>query len=531
MSAPPPAALPRVFPTVVHMLTDTCARYPDAPALVCGAHELSYAEYWRCVCGFADELAGYGAAGGRIALVCANSLDLPIATFATHAAGAQAVPVNPAYTERELRYILQDAAPVAIVYDTEVAGKVEPLAAALGIRHAVRIGGENGRHLDAWRHEGEGKLPEPLPTPDDLATLQYTGGTTGRPKGVNISHGQMAVNISQREAALPTRSGDESVLCMMPLFHVFAASMCLHLCAYCGGRLVIMPRYRPDGVLDLIAEQKITRLPAGPTVFIGLLSHEKFAQTDFSSLRCAYSGSAPLSEETLRQWLAKTGTTILEGFGQTEAGPVLTFVREGGPLKAGSVGPPLPRTEIEIVDVETGTRVLAAGEIGEIRARGPQIMSGYRNRPKETAEALRDGWLYTGDIGQLDTDGYLFIRDRKKEMVIVGGYNVYPREVDEVLFSHPAVKEAATAGAPDSYYGEKVHAFVVLKDGVRASADELIDFCKKNLAPYKVPSHIYLVDVLPRTAVGKIDKLALRAKLLEPARSTDRTSNRHVANN
>jgi long-chain acyl-CoA synthetase len=514
------AAMPRVFPTVVHMLADTCARLPDATALVCGSRSLSYAEYLRCVAGFADELRGCGARGGRVALVCANSLDLPIAMFATHAAGAQAVPINPAYTERELSYILEDAEPIATIYDADVAGKVEPLAAALGIRHALRIGGESGRHLDAWRREAGRQLPKPWPSPNDLATLQYTGGTTGRPKGVNISHGQMAVNISQREAALPTRSGDESVLCMMPLFHVFAVAMCLHLCAYCGGRLVIIPRYRPDTVLDLIAAHKITRLPAGPTVFIGLLSHEKFAQTDFSSLRCAYSGSAPLSEETLRQWLAKTGTAILEGYGQTEAGPVLTYVRDGGPLKAGSVGPPLPQTEIEIVDVETGTRVLRVGEIGEIRARGPQIMSGYRNRPKETAEALRGGWLYTGDIGELDTDGYLFIRDRKKDMVIVGGYNVYPREVDEVLFSHPAVKEAATTGAPDSYYGETIRSFVVLKGGVQVSCEELIAFCKKNLAPYKVPSQIHLVDVLPRTAVGKIDKLALREKLLaRPARS------------
>ena len=274
-----------------------------------------------------------------------------------------------------------------------------------------------------------------------------------------------------------------------------------------------MPRYRPDLVLDLIASERITRLPAGPTVFIGLLAHEKFATTDFASLRCAYSGSAPLAEETLRQWKARTGTAILEGFGQTEAGPVLTYVRDGGPLKVGSVGPALPLTDIEIVDADTGTKVLGVGEIGEIRARGPQIMSGYRNKPKETAEALRGGWLYTGDIGEFDADGYLYIRDRKKDMVIVGGYNVYPREVDEVLFSHPDVKEAASTGIADSYYGEKVCAFVVLKPGARADAAGLIEHCKKNLAPYKVPAVIRLVDELPRTTIGKIDRLALRERL------------------
>jgi long-chain acyl-CoA synthetase len=518
MSADVVANLPLVFPTVVQMFAQTAGRFPDRTALVCGPRRLSYAQYLRCVAAFAAELAGYGARGGRVAIVCANSLDVPIAMFGVHAAGAQAVPINPAYTERELGYILKDADPIAVIYDGEVASKVEPLAAALGIACAVRIG-EGGRSLDVWKDEPERQLPEPWPSPDDLATLQYTGGTTGLPKGVNITHRQMAVNISQREAALPTRPGDESILCMMPLFHVFAVAMCLYLAIYCGGRLVIMPRYRPDALLDLIAQEKITRLPAGPTVFIGLLAHEKFAATDFSSLRTAYSGSAPLPEETMRQWLAKTGTPILEGFGQTEAGPVLTYVREGGPYKTGSSGPVLPLTTLEIVDTETGTRVLGVGEIGEIRARGPQIMTGYRNKPKETAEALRDGYLYTGDIGELDADGYLFIRDRKKDMVIVGGYNVYPREIDEVLFAHPAVREAATTGAPDPYYGETVRAFVVLNKAASVGIDELIAHCKNNLAPYKVPSQIYLVETLPRTTVGKIDKLALRQRLAAEART------------
>jgi long-chain acyl-CoA synthetase len=509
-------ALPRVFPTVVHMLADTCAHFPDTTALVCGTRHLSYREYLRCVAGFADELAGLGARGSRVALVCANSLDMPIAMFGIHAAGGQAVPINPAYTERELSYILGDADPIAIAYDAEIAAKVEPLLRPTGIRHAVRIGGETGRSLDTWRNEADRQLPQFLPSPDNLATLQYTGGTTGRPKGVNITHRQMSINISQREAALPTRAGDESILCMMPLFHVFAMATCLHLAACCGGRLVIVPRYRPETVLDLIAAEKITRLPAGPTVFIGLLNHEKFSATDFSSLRTAYSGSAPLPEETLLRWTERTGTPILEGFGQTEAGPVLTYVREGSPLKVGSVGPPLPLTDIQIVDTETGNRVLGTGEIGEIRARGPQIMSGYRNKPKETAEALRGGWLYTGDIGEMDQGGYLFIRDRRKDMVIVGGYNVYPREVDEVLFAHPAVKEAASTGAPDAYYGETVCAFVVAKEGAPIDTNELIEHCKKSLAPYKVPSRIYLLDALPRTTVGKIDKLALRERLSVP---------------
>jgi long-chain acyl-CoA synthetase len=503
--------LPHVFPTVVHMLADAAERSPQAVALVCGDRHLTYAQYLRCVAGFAQELVVQGCRGGRVALVCGNSLDMPVAMFAVHAAGAQAVPINPAYTPRELSYILEDAAPAAIVYDAEVAATVEPLIASLAIAHAVRLG-SGGRTLDGWKEDAALALPQP-PRPDDLATLQYTGGTTGWPKGVNITHAQMAVNISQREAALPTRPDDESILCMMPLFHVFAVAMCLHLAAYCRGRLLIMPRYSAPGVLDLIGREHVTRLPAGPTVFIGLLNDERFATTDFSSLRTAYSGSAPLPEETLRCWQERTGSPILEGYGQTEAGPVLTYIRDGGPLKVGSSGPPLPMTEIEIVDVETGKKTLGTGEIGEIRARGPQIMSGYRNKPAETAEALREGWLYTGDIGELDADGYIYIRDRKKDMAIVGGYNVYPREVDEVLFTHPDVMEAAAAGVPDTYYGEAIRAYVVLKPGAAATADDLLAHCRANLARYKVPSRIFVVGALPRTTVGKIDRVALRKEL------------------
>jgi long-chain acyl-CoA synthetase len=501
--------LPRVFSTVVDMLADAAAQSPEFTALVCGDKRLTYAQFLSCVAGFADELIQRGARGSRVALVCGNSLDMPIGMFGAHAAGAQAVPINPSYTARELSYILEDAAPQVLVYDMAAAQTVEPLAASLGIPHSIKIGADVCRTLDQWKSDDRG-LPEPLPRPDDLATLQYTGGTTGRPKGVNISHRQMSVNISQREAVLPTIPTDERILCMMPLFHVFAVTMCLHLAAYCRGTLVIMSRYRPDALLDLIERERISRLPAGPTVFIGLLNHEEFDNTDFSSLRTCYSGAAPLPEDTLRDWQRRTGTPILEGFGQSEAGPVLTYMRENKPIKAGSVGLALPLTDIQIVDIATGLEVLGIGEVGEIRARGPQIMCGYRNKPRDTTEALRGGWLHTGDIGEIDSDGYLYVRDRKKDMAIVGGYNVYPREIEEVLFAHPDVKDAAAVGVPDRYYGETIRACVVLKEGARSDVDDLVAHCKTNLANYKVPSGIALVDALPRTTVGKIDRQVLR---------------------
>ncbi|MCL4744175.1 MAG: AMP-binding protein [Burkholderiaceae bacterium] len=502
--------LPPVHATVVHMLADAATRAPDAVALVFGDDRLSYAQYLRCVAGFAHELVIRGAAGGRVALVCANSVSMAIAMFAVHAARAQAVPINPIYTPREFRHILSDADPVIVIHDDTVAETIAAIADELDIAHRVVIGGDSGRDLSALRDDARLRLPEPLPDPGDLASLQYTGGTTGLPKGVMITHSAMSINISQREALLPTRPEDESVLCVMPLFHVFASAMCLHLAAYCRAKLVILARYHPDLVCDALDSERLTRLPAGPTVFIGLMGNERFRGADFGSLRCAYSGSAPLPAETLRRWQQLTGTPILEGYGQTEAGPVLSYVAEGGAIKPGSVGEVLPGTEVEIVDVDDGVTVREAGELGEIRARGPQIMAGYRNRPEETAATLRDGWLYTGDIGEFDAEGYLYIRDRKKDMAIVGGYNVYPREIDEVLYAHPDVLEAAAVGVPDSYRGEVIHASVVLRPQSHATPEDLLAHCAANLARFKVPSRIDIVAALPRTTVGKIDKRALR---------------------
>ena len=507
------SALPFVHKTVVHMLARAGELAGDAPALAYEGRTLNYREYVRCVAGFAAELRDLGSTGDRVALVCGNSIEMAVATFAVHAAGFQVVPVNPIYTERELTHILSDSDPAAVVFDEVVREIVAPVAAGLGIAHQITVGGETGRRLDVWRDDQAATLPSPFPEPDHFATLQYTGGTTGLPKGVNIAHGQLSTNISQREAAWPTIPDDETILCVMPLFHVFASSICLHLSVYCRGKMVILPRYHPEAVLDAIARERITRLPVGPTIYHGLMGFEGFAGTDFSSLRTGYSGSAPLPEETLRQWEARTGCPILEGYGQTEAGPVLTSNFETGPIVAGSVGVPLPRTKIEIVDTETGTEIMATGREGEIRARGPQIMSGYRNRPEETAEALRDGWLYTGDIGKFDGDGILYITDRKKDMAIVGGYNVYPREIDEVLHCHPNVIEAAAVGVPHSYRGEIINAFVVLKSASENATEELAEFCRQNLAKYKVPGVFHVVDQLQKTTVGKIDKAAMRESL------------------
>ena len=398
--------------------------------------------------------------------------------YAVLASGAQLVPLNPLYTQPELETILEDADAAALIIDRRLA---VPANAPKTLEVRIETAG--------------GELP--LPEPESLALLQYTGGTTGKPKGVNLTHRAIATNVAQREALLPTALDRERILCVMPLFHSYGMSMGLFLAANCRGTLVIQERYKPELLLAAIEREAISVFPGSPTLYTSLLAHPQFASTNLRSVHTCYSGAAPLAEETLKRWEAAVGAPIYEGYGQTEAGPILTFNPAHGARKPGSVGVPLARTEIRLVD-------------GEIVARGPQLMQDYRNRPQETAEALRDGWLYTGDVGDLDADGYLYIRGRKKDMVIVGGYNVYPREVEEALCAHPAVAEAAVVGGPDAYWGEVLHAYVALR--APASGDALLAHCRQRLARYKIPATLEIVDALPRTSVNKPDKLALKRR-------------------
>ena len=486
------------YATVVHMLAEAAGRHPGAEALVCGERRLSYAEYASCAAGLARELEPLGVRGERVATLLGNSIEACVAAFGVMAAGAQHLPLNPLYSPRELELMLRDAAPRVLIVDAALEGAVAPLVDSTGIAHVTTVGqGARGLTLTDF------------PAPESLALLQYTGGTSGRPKGVNLTHRAIATNVRQREALLPTRHG-ERILCMMPVSHSYGMAMGLFLAAYCGGALVLLPRYVAEEVLAAVERERISVFPGSPTVFTGLMAHPRFTATDWGTVHTCYSGASALAEETLRRWRDAVGAPVYEGYGQTEAGPVLSFNPVRGPVKSGSVGIAVPDTEIQIVDLDTGTRVLPCGERGEIRARGPQIMQGYRNLPQETAQTLRDGWLYTGDIGEFDADGYLYIRDRKKDMLIVGGYNVYPREVEEVLVMHPAVLEAAVVGIRDEYRGELPVAYVALRPGTRVDGEELLAHCRANLARYKVPARIAVLDALPKTSVAKTDKKTLR---------------------
>jgi len=330
------------------------------------------------------------------------------------------------------------------------------------------------------------------------------------PRAIECGVSAIAINVAQRDALVPAERDGERILCVMPLYHTYAVAMCLHNAANCGGTLYVLPRFTPAAVLESLQRERITVLAGGPSLFVALANDPGFGPEPFRTLRTTYSGSAPLPEALLQRFETATGAPVLEGYGQSESGPVLTFNPRHGVRKPQSVGIVVPGTELQIVDARDGARVLGSGEIGEIRVRGPQIMAGYRKRPAETAEALRDGWLYTGDLGELDGDGYLYIRDRKKAMLLVSGFNVYPRELEEVLCQHAAVAEAAVIGVPDERSGSRIKAYVTVRAGAELDADALARHCRANLAPYKVPREFLILDRLPKTAVGKIDKKQLQ---------------------
>jgi len=526
-------------------LDDSAAKYPDRPALVFGGKvgkrflgsQITYRKLKELVDRFATALQALGVKkGSKVAVHLPNCPQFVIAYYGALKAGATVVPTNPLYVERELEYQFNNAGVETVVTLTRfyplirnikpktplkniiVTNIKEYFPPLLKLLFTIAVEKKEGHRLEGELVEGTvmfqdliAKYP-PNPAPveinpqEDIACLLYTGGTTGIPKGAMLTHYNLVANTLQVRAWLPDiQEGKEVTLAALPFFHSYGMTVCMNFGINGAGTIILMPNPRDiDEMLLLIDKYKVTLFPGVPTMYIALINHPETPKHNLRSIKACISGAAPLPVEVKQKFEQITGGKLCEGYGLTETSPVTHCNPIYGVNKAGSIGIPFPDTDARIVDLETGTRELPPGEVGELAIKGPQVMKGYWQMPEETSLVLKEGWLLTGDIAKMDEDGYFYIVDRKKEMIIAGGYNIYPREVEEVLYQHPKVKEAAVVGVPDPYRGETVKAFVVLKEGETATEEEIIEFCRANLARYKVPTMVEFRKELPKSTVGKI---------------------------
>ncbi len=453
--------------------------------------------------------------GDRVALVLPNGPELIIGFYATWLAGATAVPANPHARDREIAEHLADAGARLVVTTTGAVGAVTA-AARLGIplvmagaAAAPPAGAVDFREL--LGEQGRGLRPVAIDPEDDVAVLLYTGGTTGFPKGAMLTHRNLVTNTIQFAEWYAFEPGDETCISALPMFHSGGMSGVMNVPLYAGATLLVMPRFHPVAVARAVERYRATRLFGVPTMFIALLNSEEGRRADYASLRACRTNAAPLPASVKAAFDELAGREVLiEGYGLTETSP-LTHANPLHRAKPGSIGIPIPDTDAKILDLENG-RDLPAGEAGELVLRGPQVMKGYWKRPEETARAMADGWFRTGDVARMDDEGYFTIVDRKKDQINTAGFKVWPREVEEVIYAHPAVKLVAVIGVEDSYRGEVVKACVVLKEGRRGRVTEaeLVAFCRERLTPYKVPRIVEFRDELPVNAAGKLLRRLLR---------------------
>ncbi len=536
------------------LLEHTASRYPGRIALIYYGTRLSYAQLAHHAYRFATALQRLGVhKGERVAIALLNSPQYPIAFYGTLLVGAVVVPTNPLYTEREMQHQLADSgARVLVMLDTfypvvravcqqtavehiiltSLADFLPPVLHALYPLRQRRTPSpeaqltQKERHDDHTLHvmhtllESQARedpavftSPEPSQAAD-LAVLQYTGGTTGLSKGARLSHQNLLANVMQIRAWIPqAREGEEVVLCVAPFFHAYGLTVGMNFALDAAASMVLLPRFKAKEVVKAIRRYHPTLFPGIPTMYLAVMREAGKHPEDLRSIKYCLSGAAPLPAQVQSDFEALTGGRLVEGYGLSEASPVT----HGNPLteecRPGSIGLPLPGVEAAIVHQATGEPV-PIGEVGELVVRGPNMMQGYWNRPEETSQTFRNGWLRTGDLGKMDADGYFSIVERVKDVIIASGFKVYPREVEEVLFKHPAVADVAVAGAADAYRGETVAAFVVLKPGVEASEEtkqELLQYCKQELTAYKVPTILEFRQSLPKSLIGKVLRRALRA--------------------
>lgn len=514
---------------IFRFLDQTAQAHPNLPATDFYGMKLTYMQLWGAVNKCANTLIAMGVQpGDRVALMMPNCPQYVIAYYGALKAGAIIAQVNPLYTEGEIEYLCNNAGAKVMVVADLLYPKVQGALPNTGLTKVLvtKMRGDIplGPEAAAFEAAIEG-APHTDPgvevDPNAIAVLQYTGGTTGVSKGAMLTHANLVANVVQvAEWVKPMRlpPGEERVLTALPLFHSYGMTVCMNFAVYVGAELILLPRVDMGELLATIQRTKPTSLPGVPTLYVGIHSHPKAEEFGIGSIKVCNSGAAAMPVEVMRAFEARFGATIIEGYGLSEASPVTHCNPISGVRKPGSIGVAYPDTDCKIVDIETGTKELPFGETGELILRGPQVMAGYWQMPEESKHALREfqgeTWLYTGDICRMDEDGYVYVTDRKKDMIIVSGFNVYPREVEEALYLHPAVQEAVVAGVPDSYRGEIVKAYVILKAGQSVTEAELDQHCRKHLAAFKVPRAYEFRDALPKSAVGKL----LRRVLVEEER-------------
>lgn len=544
-SVPPHLEIPNVL--LPELVEASVRRWGDRNALVYYGAKWSYRRFWQASERLAAALAKEGVGpGDRVAIYLPNCPLYPIALFAVLRLGATVVQVSPLYIGQDLTRLLRDSEPKALVtleilYPNVARVREEyalpvvfvarlrefyPFPKSLFVNTVLRRSHQpTDFPADPWVRAWHDVLRTPGTVPDwhgdpatTVAVLQYTGGTTGKPKGAMLTHRNLVANVVQDNSWNTTRkSGEDVIMAAIPFFHIYGLTVAMLMGLADGATVVIQTRPEIRELLKLISKYRPTEFPGVPALYNAFIQQPDLARYRIRSIRYCLSGSAPLPLEVARRFEALTGANLVEGYGLSETSPATHVNPVEGERRAGSIGIPLPDTDQRVVDLETGRRVLGTGEVGELSVRGPQVMLGYYHQPEETALVLEDGWFRTGDVARIDADGYAYIVDRKKDMINVSGMKVYPREVEEVLFQHPSVADAAVIGVPDAEHGEVVKAFVVRKPGTTVTAAELQAFVRERIAHFKAPRSVDFRDSLPRTGVQKVLRRVLRDEALAAA--------------
>ncbi|MEK4028607.1 MULTISPECIES: long-chain-fatty-acid--CoA ligase [Bacillaceae] len=548
-----PASLTYEEQPVQSYLTKAAKEHPNKIAIHFMGKELTFKEVYESSLKMGRYLKKLGVKKGeRVAIMLPNSPQAVISYFGVLYAGGIVVQTNPLYTEREIEYQMKDSGSIVVITLDILYPRVRQVMKHTNLQHIIVTAikdylpfpkniiypfiqtkqtglrvyveerGTNHEFTRIMERESAEELTVPFRFNEDLALIQYTGGTTGFPKGVMLTHKNLIANTSMCASWMyKCKKGEEVILGILPFFHVYGMTTVMILSIMQAYKMVLLPKFDVKTTLKTIEKQRPTLFPGAPTIYIALLNDPDLKKYNLSSIGSCLSGSAPLPAEVQQKFERVTGGKLVEGYGLSETSPVThsNFLWDSERVK-GSIGVPWPDTEAAILSMETG-EVLPPGEVGEIVIKGPQVMKGYWNRPEETEMAFKNGWLLTGDVGYMNEDGYFFVVDRKKDMILAGGYNIYPREIEEVLYEHEAIQEVVVAGVPDSYRGETVKAYIVLKDGYSTTEEELNIFARAHLAAYKVPRIYEFRKELPKTAVGKI----LRRTLVdEEKRKQEKTS-------